>query len=285
MIQRLPRMGLTNMKPIAAKGSMTALQVRQMIREGSLRVPTTGFADGYMQANIVILPERHAADFRLFCERNSKSCPLLGVGKRGEPALLELGSIDIRTDLARYRVYRYGVIAETVENLVTIWRDDFVTFALGCSFSFESAILRAGIDIRHIRANRNVPMYKTNLPLKSAGPFGGSMVVSMRAFQPADALQAIIVSDRYPLAHGAPVHIGDPAKIGIRDLSRPDYGDPPVTEDGDVFCFWACGVTPQQAIEQAKLDLAITHEPGFMLVTDLPTDPATPSRVDRARES
>ncbi|TCN19307.1 putative hydro-lyase [Sinorhizobium americanum] len=267
---------------VAAKASMSASEVRQMIREGSLRVPTTGFAEGFMQANLVILPERHASDFRLFCERNAKSCPLLGIGKPGDPGLPELGSIDIRTDVARYRVYRSGEHTETIASLSDIWRDDLVTFALGCSFSFESAILRAGIDIRHISANRNVAMYATNLPTNPAGPFAGSMVVSMRAFRPADAIQAIILSDRYPLAHGAPVHIGDPADIGIKDISRPDYGDPPVIEPGDILGFWACGVTPQLALQEAKLDLAITHEPGFMLVTDLPADLAgTPGKETR----
>ncbi|MFB9122562.1 putative hydro-lyase [Paraburkholderia dipogonis] len=250
----------------------SAAEVRQMIRRGELRVPTTGFADGFMQANLAILPESYAADFLTFCLSNPKSCPLIGVGKPGQPGLPGLGEIDIRTDVARYRVYRNGVQTDTVDTLDGLWRDDLVTFALGCSFSFESAILKAGIDVRHISAGRNVPMYVTNLETNAAGSFKGPMVVSMRALSPKDLIQAIILSHAFPLAHGAPVHIGDPSKIGIPDIYKPDFGDTPVIAEGDIPGFWACGVTPQMAIRQAKPALAITHEPGYMLVTDLPAD-------------
>jgi len=154
-------------------------------------------------------------------------------------------------------------------NLHDLWRDDLVTFVLGCSFSFESALLRAGITVPHIAARRNAPMYITNIPTRAAGPFGGPLVVSMRAFTPADAIQAIVLSERYPLAHGAPVHIGDPAEIGIADIHRPDFGDAPVMGEDQIAVFWACGVTPQMAIGVAKPDLAITHKPGYMLVTDM----------------
>ncbi|MND99776.1 hypothetical protein D3C80_921680 [compost metagenome] len=159
-----------------------------------------------------------------------------------------------------------------MDNLLDIWRDDLVIFALGCSFSFENAILNAGIEIRHITAERNVPMYKTNLPTVQNGPFKGNMVVSMRAFSPSDLVKAIVLSERFPLAHGAPVHIGNPEEIGIKDIYNPDFGDPPVICGGDILGFWACGVTPQMAIQQANVDIAITHEPGYMLVTDLPAD-------------
>lgn len=158
---------------------------------------------------------------------------------------------------------------ESVPDLTRLWRDDLVTFVLGCSFSFESALERAGIPVRHIDAGCNAPMYITNIETERADPFAGPLVVSMRAFSPADAIRAAIISDRYPMAHGAPVHLGDPARIGIDDVSRPDFGDPPMFEDGDVPVFWACGVTPQLAIRIARPDLAITHEPGHMLVTDL----------------
>jgi uncharacterized protein YcsI (UPF0317 family) len=263
---------------LAIKEGQSALEVRQLIRSGQLHIPTTGLADGYMQANLVILPKAYASDFQLFCERNPKSCPLLAVGRPGDPTLPDLGEIDIRTDVARYRIYRSGAHTKTVEDLSDVWRDDLVTFALGCSFSFESALLQAGIDVRHISANRNVPMYATNVPTAPAGPFAGSMVVSMRAFPAADAIQAILLSDRYPLAHGSPVHIGDPAQIGIKDIHRPEFGDPPIIGEGDVLAFWACGVTPQLALQQARPDLAITHEPGFMLVTDLPVDAGSKPR-------
>ncbi|WP_156382085.1 MULTISPECIES: putative hydro-lyase [unclassified Aureimonas] len=258
-----------NLTTTSGNGAMSASKVREAIRRGELRLPTTGYADGYMQANLVILPESHAADFQLFCERNPKSCPLLGVGRPGDPGLPGLGSIDIRTDVPRYRVYRSGIHTETVDDLKELWRPDLVTFALGCSFSFESAILKVGIEIRHISAGRNVPMYATNLPVEPAGPFKGSMVVSMRSFKPHDLIQAIVLSERLPLAHGAPVHLGDPSEIGIADIQQPEFGDRPVIEAGDVCGFWACGVTPQLALQEAKLDFAITHEPGYMLVTDL----------------
>lgn len=258
------------MDPIKEMQAKSAAEVRQMIRNGSLRVPTSGFADGFMQANLMILPKRFADDFKVFCDLNPKSCPLVAMGKPGDPGLPLAGQIDIRTDVARYRIYRNGVHTETVDSLLDVWRDDFVTFALGCSFSFENAILNAGIEIQHITANRNVPMYVTNLPTKEFGPFKGSMVVSMRAFRPKDAIDAIVLSNQFPLAHGAPVHIGDPAQIGIENIDKPNFGDEPVYRDGDIFGFWACGVTPQMAIKQAGVDIAITHEPGYMLVTDLP---------------
>ncbi|MEN8503569.1 MULTISPECIES: putative hydro-lyase [Paraburkholderia] len=259
------------MKDVAMRNA-PATEVRRMIRRGELPVPTTGFADGYMQANLAILPESYAADFRTYCLSNPKSCPLVGVGKPGQPGLPGLGEIDIRMDVARYRVYRNGVHTDTVHNLDGLWREDLVTFALGCSFSFESAILKAGIDIHHISGGRNVPMYVTNIETNAVGRFKGPMVVSMRSFRPKDLIQAIVLSQAFPLAHGAPVHIGDPAEIGIRDIHNPDFGDPPVIAEGDIPGFWACGVTPQMAIRQAKPDLAITHEPGYMLVTDLPAN-------------
>ncbi len=243
--------------------------VRKMIRDGKLPTPTTGYAAGYMQGNLAILPEAFASDFLRYCVRNPKSCPIIAVGEPGDPSLPELGDIDIRTDIARYRVFREGQFDAEVDDLNAVWRDDLVTFVLGCSFSFESALLRAGIDLPHLAAGRNVPMYVTNIETRAAGAFAGPLVVSMRPFSPADAIQAVILSERYPLAHGAPVHIGDPAHIGIADIDKPDFGDAPILADGQVPAFWACGVTPQMAISHARPDLAITHKPGFMLVTDM----------------
>lgn len=253
---------------------MKPAEVRKRIREGRLTGPTSGIAAGYMQGNLAILPRSHAGDFMRFCLRNPKSCPVLGVGEPGDPALPSLGVDDIRTDVARYRVFRDGVAGADVSDLNALWRDDLVTFVLGCSFSFESALQRAGITVPHIAAGRNVPMYVTDIPTRAAGPFSGPLVVSMRAFSPADAIRAIVLSERYPLAHGAPVHLGDPARIGIRDIGRPDFGDPPVIAEGQIPVFWACGVTPQMAIGAARPDLAITHKPGFMLVTDMPAESA-----------
>lgn len=259
------------------------LALRHAIRDGHFRGPTTGLAPGYLQGNLAILPRAVADDFLQFCVRNPKPCPLIGVSEPGSPHLPELGrDLDIRTDLPGYRLFRGAADYESRTDLKRVWRDDLVTFVLGCSFSFEDAIRRAGVPVRHIDAGRNVPMYETHIPTVAAGPFAGPMVVSMRSFKPSDAIRAILYSDRYRLAHGAPLHIGMPEAIGIKDLSKPDFGDPPVIEDGDIPVFWACGVTPQVAIRNAKADLAITHEPGMMLVTDVPAEAAEFSIMAKA---
>jgi uncharacterized protein YcsI (UPF0317 family) len=249
--------------------------LRRAIRAGAFDAPTTGQAGGYLQGNLAILPKAWADDFLAFCVRNPKPCPLLGVSAPGARTIPALGrDLDVATDVCRYRVFRDGALMETVTDLGPLWREDLVTFVIGCSFSFEESLQRAAIPVRHVEAGRNVAMYATSLPTQTAGPFSGPMVVSMRAFSPADAIRATVLSDRQPLAHGAPVHIGDPARIGIADLSKPDFGDPPVIADGDIPVFWACGVTPQLAIRAARPPLAITHEPGFMLVTDVPAEGA-----------
>ena len=249
----------------------TGAQVRQAARSGALDAPTAGLAQGFQQGNIVILPAALADDFLRFCVRNPKPAPLLGVSEPGDPSLPTVGrDIDIRRDVPRYRIFRNGEHTDTITDLDGVWRDDFVTFVLGCSFSFETALVRDDIPVRHIEAGRNVPMYVTDIETRSAGPFGGPMVVSMRPFAPKDAIRAVILSSRLPEAHGAPVHLGDPAAIGIADLARPDFGDAPDIRPGDVPLFWACGVTPQSAIRRARPQIAIVHEPGHMLVTDLP---------------
>lgn len=243
---------------------------RSKIRAGSSAGPTSGQAPGFLQGNVAILPAALADDFLRFCMRNPKPCPLLAVGEPGDPHLPDLGAdVDIRTDVPRYRVFRDGELVATPEDLNEHWRDDLVPFVIGCSFSFEDALLRAGIGVPNIAAGRNVPMYVTTIETRAAGPFGGPMVVSMRSFRPAEAIRAIVLSDRQPLAHGAPVHMGDPAEIGIADLMAPDFGDPPVIGAGEIPVFWACGVTPLMAIRRARPDLAITHDPGHMLITDL----------------
>jgi uncharacterized protein YcsI (UPF0317 family) len=243
--------------------------LRRAIRERRHTEQTAGQAPGYLQGNLAILPTADASDFLRFCTLNPKPCPLLGVGEPGDPHLPALGSdLDIRTDVSRYRIFRHGEPAEGTDDLLSLWRDDFVTFVLGCSFSFEEALMRAGILVRHIDAGRNVPMYVTNICTRPAGRFGGRLVVSLRGFAPSDAIRSIVVTERFPLAHGAPVHIGDPAAIGIRELGQPDFGDEPVLEPGDIPVFWACGVTPQSAIRSARPEIAVTHDPGHMLVTD-----------------
>lgn len=258
---------------MAAGLHATGADVRRACRAGELSGQTSGIAQGFQQGNIVILPAGLADDFLRYCVRNPKPAPVLGVSEPGDPSLPGLGpDIDIRRDVPRYRVFRDGEPMETVTDLDALWRDDFVTFVLGCSFSFETALLREKIPVRHIEAGRNVAMYATSIETESAGPFCGPMVVSMRAFAPRDAIRAIVLSSRMPQAHGAPVHLGDPAAIGIADISKPDFGDAPEMRPGDVPVFWACGVTPQSAIRRARPPIAITHEPGHMLVTDLSTD-------------
>ena len=223
-----------------------------------------------MQCNIVILPSRWAADFLRFCQANPKPCPLIASSAvPGDASLPPLGNIDIRSDVPSYRVFRDGKFVEECNDIKHLWSEDMVTFALGCSFSFEEALLAAGLDVRNVSAGVNVPMYRTNIDCSPAGPFAGKMVVSMRPFAAADAIRAVQICTRVPSVHGAPIHLGDPAQIGITDLDTPDYGDAITMKDGELPVFWACGVTPQVALENAKPPLAVTHSPGCMLVSDL----------------
>ena len=243
---------------------------RAQIREGRYTGHTSGIAREHVQGNVVILPQSLADDFLRYCQRNPKPCPLLAVSEPGDPALPRLGAdIDIRTDVPRYRVWRRGELVEEPTDIRALWRDDLVTFVIGCSFSFEQALLDAGLSMRHIDQSRNVAMYRTNIPTTPAGPFHGPLVVSMRPLRAAAAIRAIQVTSRFPDVHGAPVHLGDPHLIGIADLARPDYGDPVDVMPDELPVFWACGVTPQAAIAQARPEICITHAPGAMLITDL----------------
>jgi uncharacterized protein YcsI (UPF0317 family) len=244
---------------------------RAAIRAGRWRRPTAGCAPGYLQANLVAVPAAHAEAFRAFCDRNPRPCPLIEMMDPGATAPRRSApDADLRTDLPRYRIYRDGALAEEREHVRDVWSDDLVAFLLGCSFSFEDAIRAAGITIRHIDLHRNVSMYVTNRPCAPADPFAGPMVVSMRPIAAADVARVTEISRRYPLAHGAPIHAGDPAALGITDLGRPDYGDPVPVYPGDVPVFWACGVTPQAVAAAARLPFMITHAPGHMFITDLP---------------
>ncbi|ARP82117.1 hypothetical protein CAL12_15715 [Bordetella genomosp. 8] len=245
-------------------------QARLDARSGATTSPTANVAPGHVQANLAILPKALADEFLRFCLRNPKPCPILAVSEPGDPSLPELGvDIDIRTDIPRYRVWKDGVLVEEPLDVRHVWRDDLVSFLIGCSFSFEEAMLDNGLPVRHIEQGRNVPMYRTNVPTAAAGRFSGPLVVSMRPLKPADAIRAIQVTSRFPSVHGAPVHFGDPAAIGIADINKPDYGDAVDIRPGEVPVFWACGVTPQSVVAAVKPEFCITHAPGHMLVTDL----------------
>lgn len=241
---------------------------RLAYRSGKVGV-TAGVAPGFVQGNLAILPEKLAASFHRFCQLNPKPCPIIGMSEVGDPRIPALGiDLDLRTDLPRYRIWRDGKLAEEPTDIMAHWRDDLVAFVLGCSFSFEEALIADGLKIRHIEEKRNVPMYRTNVPCASAGPFAGPLVVSMRPFKPAEAIRAIQITTRFPAVHGAPVHFDKPEMIGIKDISKPDYGDAVSIQPDEVPVFWACGVTPQSVILQSRPDFAITHAPGHMLVTD-----------------
>lgn len=255
---------------------LPADKVRAAIRSGDYAGHTAGLAAGKLQCNLAILPEVYALDFLRFCQRNPKPCPLVGVGDTGDPMLPTLGrDIDIRTDVPKYRVFKDGVMAAEVTDITDIWQDDLVTVALGCSFTFENALLRNDIPVRHIDTGRNVPMYRSNIDLTPAGPFAGQMVVTMRPIPEAQVDQARQISARFPQAHGAPIATGDPADIGIADLSQPDWGDAVEIKPGEVPVYWACGVTPQNVLLAARLPLCITHSPGHMLISDVAEDAET----------
>lgn len=243
---------------------------RRRIRRGEHTGQTGGLAPGMVQGNVAILPADWADEFLRFCLQNPKPCPVLAVGRKGRPELPALGAdIDIRTDVPRYRVFENGREVATPTDISAFWRHDLVAFVLGCSFSFEWALLEAGMRLRHRDAGTVVPMYRTTIETLPTERFHGPMVVSMRPFRPADAIRAIQISSRFPSVHGAPVHIGLPGAIGIADIARPDFGDRVALGTDELPVFWACGVTPQAVIEQAKPPFFISHFPGSMLITDI----------------
>jgi len=246
-------------------------QIRADIRVGKLTGITAGLGQNYVQANLAILPREQAYDFLLFCQRNPRACPLIEVCDAGspEPASVAPGA-DLRTDIPRYRIYEHGVVTAEVTDIRSYWRDDLVAFLLGCSFTFEWALLDAGIRLWHVEQGKGVAMWRTSIACRPAGIFNGPMVVSMRPIRAADVAKAVTVSARYPGAHGAPIHVGDPAALGIDDITQPHYGEAQQFAPGDVPVFWACGVTPQAIALAAKPPLMITHSPGHMFITDLP---------------
>jgi uncharacterized protein YcsI (UPF0317 family) len=251
--------------------AMKPVELRRAVREGRHTGPTAGLAPGYVQTNVVILPAADAADFAEFCRLNDRPCPLVAQTAPGDPEPADAApGADLRTDVPRYRVFRGGR-AETDEptDIAALWRDDLVGFLLGCSFTFEAALEAAGLSVRHIHEHCNVPMYRTALACRPAGRFAGPLVVSMRPYRPDQIERVREITGRYPAMHGAPIHVGDPAAIGISNLARPDFGDSVAIHEGEVPVFWACGVTPQLALAAARPEIAITHSPGCMFVTDL----------------
>ncbi len=245
-------------------------EVRRLIRTGEITGPTAGMCAGYAQANLVILPRDLAYDFLLFAQRNPKPCPILEVSDAGSRALNIIArDCDIARDFPKYRVYDKGVLRGEYTDVSEFWQDDFVSFLIGCSFSFEAELLEAGLPVRHIEEGCNVPMFVTNIACEPAGVFSGNMVVSMRPMLPEQAIQAALITGAMPRVHGAPVHIGDPAAIGIADVNKPDFGDAVTMREGEIPVFWPCGVTPQAVVMNSKPDIVITHAPGHMLITDV----------------
>lgn len=252
---------------------MRPIELRASSTEGVFDQPTAGFCDGYVQANLVVLPKTYARDFESFCRKNPKPCPLLEVVGPGTPMTERLAqSADLTTTLPRYLVWEHGKIQAEVQSIKDYYHEDLVFFLLGCSFSFENALISSGIRLRHVERKQNVSMYKTNIKLQSSGPFKGRMVVSMRPVHYSQVASACIITGRYPDVHGEPIHVGYPEMIGIEDISRVDYGDPVEIKEEEIPVFWACGVTPQNVLQQAEVPFAITHAPGYMFVADMRND-------------
>ena len=250
-------------------------ELRELIRNGKWTTPTSGAASGYLQANLVMLPAAAAFNFLLFCVRNPKPCPILDVLEPGRVEPIITPGADLCTDLPRYKIFEKGEFKTEVEDVSDYFSENMVSFLLGCSFSFENAMLAAGLPIRNMEENKNVSMYTTNRECIPAGPFSACLVVTMRPMTPQQAIRAVQVTTRFHLTHGAPVHLGDPEKIGIRNLVAPDFGDPVTIQPGEIPVFWACGVTSQLAATSAPLSRVITHAPGHMFVSDLKDEDLT----------
>ena len=250
--------------------TMQPSEVRALIREGKITGQTSGMCAGYAQGNLLILPREQAYDFLLFTQRNPKSCPILEVGDVGSRLVKKMADgADIATDIPKYRVWENGELTGEYTDISRFWREDFVYFLIGCSFSFEGELLAAGVPVRHIEEGKNVPMYLTNIDCEEAGIFHGKLVVSMRPMPADQVIRAVSITASMPRVHGAPIHIGDPAKIGIADISRPDFGEAVTIRDGEIPVFWCCGVTPQSVVMSAKPPIAVSHAPGHMFITDV----------------
>ena len=263
-------MTLTAAPVPAAEAAVSTPEAARLRYRAGLAVPTTGWASGYAQANLVVLHREWAFDMLLFAQRNPQAVPLLDVTDPGSTRTAVAPGSDLRTDVPRYRVWRDGELADEPTDVTDLWREDLVTFVIGCSFTFEAALLEAGVPVRNLEQGRNVAMYRTSTPCRPAGRLSGPLVVSMRPVPAAQVVTAVQVTGRMPQVHGAPVHVGAPEQLGIRDLGQPDFGDALDLQPGDVPVFWACGVTPQAALMASRPPFALTHAPGHMLLTDVP---------------
>ncbi|MFI8687006.1 putative hydro-lyase [Rossellomorea sp. NPDC077527] len=247
---------------------MLPSKLRADIRSGKHQTHTSGFCQNYVQANLVVLPKEYAFDFLLFTTRNPKSCPIVEVLEPGQYQSKYAKESDIRRDIPLYHIYEHGKLIDTKKSIEDVWKDDFVSFLIGCSFTFESQLIKGDIPLRHIEENKNVAMYTTNIQTEKAGVFDGPMVVSMRPVPNSLVQKAADITSLFPKMHGSPVHIGDPTEIGIQDITKPDFGDFVEIREDETPMFWACGVTPQAVAQHAKIPYMITHSPGCMFVTD-----------------
>lgn len=251
-------------------------EFRTLVSQGKFSSPTAGYCDGYVQANLLAIPEEYAADFEQFCLENPKPCPLLEkIGPKQHRTREIAENADILKSIPRYLVWENGKVVKELNDISDEYRSDLVFFLLGCSFSFEEALTKAGIPLKHAQQKKNVSMYDTTIPLKKVGDFSGNMVVSMRPIHRSQVARACAITAHYPRVHGDPVHVGYPEMIGISDLSRVDYGDPVEIGNEEIPVFWACGVTPQNVLTKSKLPFAITHAPGFMFVADIKNESLT----------
>ena len=253
-------------------------ELRTLIRSEKFKGQTSGLATNFLQTNLIILDKIHALNFMIFCQRNPKSCPLVGVTNVGDPFFRTLGvDIDVRSDVPSYNIYKNGELFKLTSNINDLWSKNLIAFAIGCSFTFEHSLIRHGFKIYHIENNKIVPMYRTNIKNEISGPFKNTMVVSMRTFKKNQVSGVISICQSFHWAHGKPIHIGDPKEIGINDIYSPDWGDKPkkLLED-EVNVFWACGVTPQNAVLTSDIPFCISHTPGHMLITDIREDAEIP---------
>ncbi|MCI2062804.1 MAG: putative hydro-lyase [Eubacteriaceae bacterium] len=250
--------------------NLTPVQLRRLIRKGEYVGPTFGLCKGYVQCNLVIVPKNIAYDFLLFTQRNAKACPVLEVSDVGSRKLKYLAEdIDIAKDIPEYSLYEHGILKGTYNDIEELWRDDFVSFLIGCSYSFEEDLIDAGIPMRHHEEDCVVPMYNTNIACEPAGIFHGNIVVSMRPIPYKKIPLAFSITNGMYRVHGGPIQIGNPGLIGINNLKDTVFGGGAVTiKDNEVPVFWECGVTSQAALLSSKPELVITHTAGYMLIAD-----------------